>query len=130
MSASQIALLGAFAGFTIFFIGLPIGRLRTPMPTLKAGLNAVAIGILVFLLWDVLAHAWEPVDRALAAGRVADVLVMGALLAATFFGIGLLGAGLGGRVARPKGGCSQQRSSLRHRHPRHRDRRRTHAVWH
>ncbi len=90
MSASQIALLGAFAGFTIFFIGLPIGRLRTPMPTLKAGLNAVAIGILIFLLWDVLAHAWEPVDRALAAGRVADVLVMGALLAATF-GIGLLG---------------------------------------
>ncbi|WP_235435720.1 ZIP family metal transporter [Mycobacterium sp. EPa45] len=89
MSASQIALLGAFAGFTIF-IGLPIGRLRTPMPTLKAGLNAVAIGILVFLLWDVLAHAWEPVDRALATGRVADVLVMGALLAATF-GIGLLG---------------------------------------
>lgn len=103
MSASQIALLGAFAGFTIF-IGLPIGRLRTPMPTLKAGLNAVAIGILVFLLWDVLAHAWEPVDRALAARQVADVFVMGALLAATF-GIGLLGLawvdGLRGKAAAP-----------------------------
>lgn len=89
MSSSQIALLGAFAGFTIF-LGLPIGRLRAPMPTLKAALNAVAIGILVFLLWDVLAHAWEPVDRALAAGQVTDALVEGALLAITFGG-GLLG---------------------------------------
>ncbi|KDE97086.1 zinc permease [Mycolicibacterium aromaticivorans JS19b1 = JCM 16368] len=89
MSASQIALLGAFAGFTIF-LGLPIGRLRAPMPKLKAALNAVAIGILVFLLWDVLAHAWEPVDRALAASQITDALVIGTLLATTF-GVGLLG---------------------------------------
>lgn len=90
MSASQIALLGGFAGFTIFFLGLPIGRLRAPMPNLKTALNAVAIGILVFLLWDVLAHAWEPVDRALAAKQIGHALVNGALLAATF-GTGLSG---------------------------------------
>jgi ZIP family zinc transporter len=30
-------------------------------------LNATAIGILVFLVWDVLAHAWEPVDAALGS---------------------------------------------------------------
>ncbi|KDF01442.1 zinc permease [Mycolicibacterium aromaticivorans JS19b1 = JCM 16368] len=89
MSASQIALLGGFAGFTIF-LGLPIGRLRAPMPNLKTALNAVAIGILVFLLWDVLAHAWEPVDRALAAKQIGHALVNGALLAATF-GTGLIG---------------------------------------
>jgi len=89
MSPSQIALLGAVAGFTIF-LGLPIGRLRAPMPALKAGLNAVAIGILVFLLWDVLAHAWEPVDHALAEGAVTDALGQGVLLAVAFGG-GLLG---------------------------------------
>lgn len=88
MSTSQIALLGAFAGFTIF-LGLPIGRLRAPMPKLKAALNAVAIGILIFLLWDVLAHAWEPVDRALTQGRASDALATGALLAVAF-GIGLI----------------------------------------
>ena len=64
MSATSIALLGAVAGFTIF-LGLPIGRLRNPDPRLRALLNAVATGILLFLLWDVLAHAWEPIDGAL-----------------------------------------------------------------
>ena len=64
MSSGNIALLGAIAGFTIYF-GLPLGRLRTPTPRLKAGLNAVAIGILIFLVWDVLTHAWEPIDEAL-----------------------------------------------------------------
>src|SRR6185436_12430297 len=59
MSATKIALLGAIAGFTIF-LGLPVGRLRNPAPRLRALLNAGAVGILVFLLWDVLAHAWEP----------------------------------------------------------------------
>jgi zinc transporter, ZIP family len=48
--------LGAIAGFTIY-LGPPIGRLRSPLPRLRALLNAVAAGILIFLLWDVLAHA-------------------------------------------------------------------------
>jgi ZIP family zinc transporter len=65
MSAEKIALLGAIAGFTIY-LGLPVGRLRSPIPRLRAMLNAVATGILIFLLWDVLAHAWEPVDGALS----------------------------------------------------------------
>ena len=89
MSPNQIALLGAVAGFTIF-LGLPIGRLRTPMPKLKTALNAVAIGILVFLLWDVLAHAWEPVDQALSGGHLMGAVASGTLLA-TSFGVGLLG---------------------------------------
>ncbi|MES4892036.1 ZIP family metal transporter [Streptomyces sp. NPDC096012] len=74
MSSGNIVLLGAIAGFTIY-LGLPLGRLRTPTPRLKAGLNAVAIGILIFLVWDVLTHAWEPVDEALgkhAWGTVAS----------------------------------------------------------
>ena len=65
MSSTQIAILGAIAGFTIY-LGLPLGRLRSPMPQLRALLNAVAIGILLFLLFDVLSHAWDPVDHALS----------------------------------------------------------------
>ncbi|MCW2640998.1 MAG: zinc permease [Dactylosporangium sp.] len=82
MSPAKIALLGAVAGFTIF-LGLPIGRLRSPAPRLRALLNATAIGVLLFLFWDVLAHAWEPVDSAVAkhdyvpAARYGLVLALG-----------------------------------------------------
>ncbi|HEY5154463.1 MAG TPA: hypothetical protein VIJ47_07000, partial [Acidimicrobiales bacterium] len=69
MSSGQIILLGAIAGSTIF-LGLPIGRLKNPAPRLQAFLNAVAIGVLVFLLWDVLGHAIEPVETALVGASV------------------------------------------------------------
>lgn len=59
-------MLGAVAGFTIF-LGLPIGRLRSPAIATRAFLNAVAVGILIFLLWDVLSHAGGPVEDALLA---------------------------------------------------------------
>ncbi|WP_308466700.1 ZIP family metal transporter [Rathayibacter soli] len=64
MSPLQIAVLGAIAGFTIF-LGLPIGRLKTRSTTFQALLNAITIGVLTFLLWDVLSHAVEPVEAAL-----------------------------------------------------------------
>ncbi len=66
MSSSQIALLGAIAGLTIV-LGLPIGRMNAVTPKVKAFLNGTAIGILVFLLWDVLTNAWQPADEALTA---------------------------------------------------------------
>ncbi len=66
LSTSRLLVLGAVAGFTIF-LGLPLGRLANPAPRLRAGLNAVAIGILSFLLFDVLSHANEPVEKALEA---------------------------------------------------------------
>ena len=64
MSESQTLLLGFIAGVTIL-IGLPLGRMRAPRPGLRQFLNALAIGILLFLIWDVLVHAFEPVDTAL-----------------------------------------------------------------
>jgi ZIP family zinc transporter len=64
MSSWSIALLGAIAGFTIF-LGLPFGRVRNPSLGLRVFLNGMAIGILLFLLWDVLVHAVEPVEVAL-----------------------------------------------------------------
>jgi ZIP family zinc transporter len=67
MSSTQTVVLGAIAGFTIF-LGLPLGRLRVRNPLFPAGLTALALGILLFLLWDVLAHAVEPVEAALDDG--------------------------------------------------------------
>jgi ZIP family zinc transporter len=64
MSDGEVLILGAIAGFTIF-VGLPIGRIRNPSMALKAFLNAVAVGILLFLFWDVLAGAFETVETAL-----------------------------------------------------------------
>ena len=69
MSESQTLLLGFIAGVTIL-IGLPLGRMRAPRPGLRQFLNALAIGILLFLIWDVLVHAFEPIDTAL--GRLHD----------------------------------------------------------
>ena len=89
MSPTKIALLGAIAGFTIF-LGLPVGRLRNPAPRLRALLNAAAIGVLMFLLWDVLAHAWEPIDGALGEHHFGAAAGNGVILAAGL-GAGLLG---------------------------------------
>ncbi|WP_433187153.1 ZIP family metal transporter [Actinoallomurus sp. CA-150999] len=89
MGSAQIAVLGAIAGFTIY-LGLPIGRLRSPLPKVRALLNATATGILIFLLWDVLAHAWEPVDTALGHHGYGAAIGNGAVFAVCF-GIGLLG---------------------------------------
>jgi ZIP family zinc transporter len=66
MSETQTLLLGFIAGVTIL-TGLPLGRVRAPRPGMRQFLNAVAIGILLFLVWDVLVHAWDPLDSALGA---------------------------------------------------------------
>jgi ZIP family zinc transporter len=89
MSPTQIAILGLIAGGTIF-LGLPVGRLRAPLPRLKTTLNAVATGILIFLVWDVLAHAWQPIDEALGHHEIGDAVGNGLVLAGTV-GVGLLG---------------------------------------
>ncbi len=93
MSSSEIVGLGAIAGFTIF-LGLPVGRLRNPAPRLRILLNATAIGILLFLLWDVLAGAIEPVETAVTDAANADgswwrVIGLGAVMT-TGVAIGLL----------------------------------------
>jgi zinc transporter, ZIP family len=91
MSPSHIAALGAIAGLTIF-LGLPLGRLRAGLESTRTVLNAVAIGVLVFLLWDILAHGWEPVDAALGDGDTAAAVGYGVIL------VGGLGVGLVGLV--------------------------------
>lgn len=97
MSLSKTLLLGLIAGATIV-LGLPVGRMRRPAPTMRALLNALAIGILLFLVWDVLTAAWEPIDAALGkvhdhAGGLAPIFGYGAL-----FAVGLA-VGFGSLVA-------------------------------
>jgi ZIP family zinc transporter len=64
VSDAQIALLGGIAGFTIF-LGLPMGRVHGLAPSVRALLNAVAAGILLFLFVEVMSHGIEPVEHAL-----------------------------------------------------------------
>jgi ZIP family zinc transporter len=87
--------LGAVAGLTIF-IGLPVGRMAGLPSSVRTLLNAVAIGILTFLLWDVLSGAVDPVEGRLDAltgdhphGSWAGFAGHAALLA-TGLGVGLL----------------------------------------
>jgi zinc transporter, ZIP family len=91
MSHAAAAALGAIAGATIF-IGLPVGRIRGISKTVQGVLNAVATGVLLFLLWDILSHAAAPVETSLAAIRHGDrsFAVLIAIFAAGI-GIGLLG---------------------------------------
>src|ERR671937_5215 len=80
MSTAQTLALGGVAGFTIF-LGLPIGRMPTADPRMRAALSSIATGILIFLLWDVLSHGVEPVEDALKDGRDARFAGLAALLA-------------------------------------------------
>jgi ZIP family zinc transporter len=66
MGIGKTLLLGFIAGVTIL-CGMPLGRMRRPSEALRVTLNALAIGVLVFLVWDVLSAAWEPIDEGLAA---------------------------------------------------------------
>src|SRR4051795_12459532 len=111
MSESQTLLLCAIAGATIFiglsvglllrprrgaragatiFIGLPLARVRSTLAGARAGLTALATGILIFLLWDVLAHGVEPVESALDESDWTTFAEYVALLAGGF-AVGLMG---------------------------------------
>jgi zinc transporter, ZIP family len=91
---AQLLLLGAIAGLTIF-LGLPLAVLQNVSPRKKGFLNAVAIGILVFLIVDVFSHAWNTASSAAADAFVGKAPVGSAVLdlSAMFGGLafGLLG---------------------------------------
>jgi len=93
VSTTQTILLGAIAGFTIY-LGLPLGRVKVASLRTRAFLNAASAGILLFLLFEILAHATEPVEEALkeaADGKAAWGRFAGLGLVYTIgFGAGLL----------------------------------------
>jgi ZIP family zinc transporter len=80
MSTAHIFLLGAIAGATIF-LGLPVARMQGLSANTRTGLSALATGILIFLFWDVMSNAVEPIDSSLHThswGTFAELSVLGA----------------------------------------------------
>jgi ZIP family zinc transporter len=92
MDFAHTLALAAVAGFTIY-LGLPFARLKNPPRSLQAMLNAIATGILVFLLWDILTKASEPIESALQRAQQGDPgnFILLLALFALGFGVGLLG---------------------------------------
>ena len=88
--STTVLLFGFIAGATIL-LGLPIARLRHPAPTLRILLNAGAVGVLIFLIWDVLSHAWEPIDAALIRRPLPASLWLDGGLLVLGLVVGLLG---------------------------------------
>lgn len=82
MTFAQTAGLGALAGLTIF-LGLPIARLGRPKPSQLAFLTAASVGVLIFLLYDVVKNASETITGALDQSRGTGI-GYGLLLAAGF----------------------------------------------
>jgi ZIP family zinc transporter len=104
LSTGQTVLLGAIAGVTIF-LGLPVGRSRSSSRALGCFLNGLSAGILVFLLFDILEHATEPLDEAAAAGAWRHLVAVGSVYV-TGLGAGLMGLAFIGRIQRKR--TSQQ----------------------
>ena len=87
MSFSETVILGSIAGLTIF-LGLPLARVRVVAPRYHAFLNALAIGILLFLFVDIVEHAIDPVETAIRSDPSALPALVAVLVGG--FGIGLL----------------------------------------
>ena len=87
---AELLLFGAIAGLTIF-LGLHMALLQSVSSRKKGFLNALSMGILVFLISDVLANAWAPTKLAVTSaytgtGSPSDAALD---LLALFGGLGL-----------------------------------------
>jgi len=96
MSFTETVLLGALAGLTIF-LGLPVGRMELLGSRARVALAMFSVGVLVFLLVDVLGHGFEVSEEAVSAyhegtGSFGHAAALALLLVA---GFGLGSAGLG-----------------------------------
>ncbi len=94
MALLELLILGAVAGFTIYF-GLPVARLKAVSPQAKGMLNAAAAGILLFLLVEIMGDAFEAVGpKVIGALSGAVPAQSGLLYSALLVGgvaLGLLG---------------------------------------
>lgn len=97
MGIGQTLVLGAIAGGTIVF-GLPVGRVGRLSAGTRVVLNTIAIGVLIFLVWDVFEHAWAPIDTALADWHSGKAGLGPAYGYGALFAVGLI-VGLGALTA-------------------------------
>src|SRR3954469_16573881 len=108
MSFGETVLLGALAGLTIF-LGLPVGRLQLLSARARVALAMFSVGVLVFLLVDVLSHGFEIAEDAVAEfhdgqGSFARAATL-ALLLTGGFGLGSAGLGILERRLRARSGA-------------------------
>src|SRR5579871_1192373 len=94
LSFGMTVLLGAIAGFTIF-LGLPIARARRLSPQTVALLNALAIGILLYLVVEIAQNAIVPISQGLGAWHASAGPFPAGLIAVFVAGLltGLVGLG-------------------------------------
>ncbi|HSB83206.1 MAG TPA: ZIP family metal transporter [Nitrosarchaeum sp.] len=87
---TQLLLLGAIAGFTIF-IGLPLAAIKNVSSRAKGFLNALSLGILVFLIIDIFSHAWESTEDIASDAFVGNIAMSDGILhlVALFGGIAI-----------------------------------------
>lgn len=122
MSFTETILLGAIAGITIY-AGLPLARMQ-PSPRVRVALAMFSVGVLAFLLIDVLGHGYEETEAAVEAfgeheGSFGHALGLTALLLGGFT-LGSLGIGLLERRIRrasplpPMGGGSSGAVAVEH----------------
>lgn len=111
LSFASTVVLGAIAGLTIF-LGLPVARMRRVSVRTMSVLNALAIGILVYLIVEIAGgatgqflsavHAWR------LGGPVLSAIELGALYIAGLL-IGLVGLGaLSNKVMHHGGGSTER----------------------
>jgi ZIP family zinc transporter len=95
MPLGTIYLLGAFAGLTIF-VGLPLAFLKHLPQSIKIFLTMLATGVLIFLLFDVVSKASDPINASLIQVRTqhtgVGIFALDVLL--LVFGVGLGSVGL------------------------------------
>jgi zinc transporter, ZIP family len=92
VNQTSVALMGAVAGLTIF-LGLPVARMRFVGARAQGFLNALATGVLIFLLVEILGHAGESVQDAMKGigkGGTAQFVTLSAMYVAGL-AAGLLG---------------------------------------
>ncbi len=96
LSFGLTVLLGAIAGLTIL-LGLPVARMKNISPTAIGVLNAIAIGILVYLVVEIAGNATAPLVQAVQAlhatgGPAAPVIWLALAYVGGLF-LGLVGLG-------------------------------------
>jgi zinc transporter ZupT len=96
LSFGWTIVLGAIAGFTIL-LGLPIARMRNVSPNAIGILNAIAIGILVYLVVEIAGNATSPLVSAVqgwhaTGGSPANAIWLAIAYVGGLF-VGLVGLG-------------------------------------
>jgi len=88
LNLAATAGLGAVAGLTIF-LGLPLSRVGKMRAGVMSFLTAASVGVLLFILYDVIRNASETITGALGTDRTRGIWY--GVLLALGLGVGLLG---------------------------------------